>query len=147
MLPSAAIGKEGFHATSHRKPSGSAKNPWRPKKIFRASLIIVAPASAASASTASTCSSSPTLCASETRENAPCSTASTPTPSVTRLTLGSNARSLSSGVHDLRYCPADNRHSHRAVYSYSPECAEGLFRALRAEGFSEVGGGWGPEFQ
>src|ERR687894_19243 len=80
MLPSGAIGKEGFHATSHRKPSGSAKNPWRPKKISCASLIIVAPASAASASTASTCSSSPTLCASETRENAPCSTSSTPTP-------------------------------------------------------------------
>jgi hypothetical protein len=49
MLPSAAIGKEGFHATSHRKPSGSAKKPWRPKKISCASLTIVAPASAASA--------------------------------------------------------------------------------------------------
>src|SRR5215211_1963580 len=80
MLPSSPIGKEGFHATSHRKPSRSAKNPWRPKKISCASLTIVAPASAASASTESTCSSSATLCASEKRENPPCSTSSTSTP-------------------------------------------------------------------
>src|SRR5215203_5590550 len=80
MVPSGAIGKEGFHATSHRKPSGSAKNPWRPKKISCAPLTIVAPASAASASTESTCSSSATLCASEKRENPPCSTSSTSTP-------------------------------------------------------------------
>src|SRR5918995_2772820 len=78
MLPSAAIGKEGFHATSHKKPSGSAKKPWRPKKISCASLTIVAPASAASASTESTSSSSTTLCASEKPENPPCSTSSTP---------------------------------------------------------------------
>src|SRR5829696_808226 len=80
MLPSAAIGKEGFHATSHRKPSGSAKKPWRPKKISCASLTIVAPALAASASTESTCPSSATLCASEKRGNPPCSTPPTSTP-------------------------------------------------------------------
>src|SRR5918992_5499985 len=80
MLPSGAIGKEGFHATSQRKPSGSAKKPWRPKKISCASLTIVPPASAASASTESTCPSSATLCASEKRGNPPCSTSSTSTP-------------------------------------------------------------------
>src|SRR5829696_4082365 len=83
MLPSSAIGKEGFHATSHRKPSGSAKKPWRPKKISCASLTIVAPASAASASTESTSSSSATLCASEKREKLPLSTASASTPAST----------------------------------------------------------------
>src|SRR3712207_2893903 len=80
MLPSTAIAKEGFHATSHKKPSGSAKKPWRPKKISYASLTIVAPALAASASTESTCPSSATLCASERRANLPCSTSSTSTP-------------------------------------------------------------------
>src|SRR5919106_6936362 len=80
MLPSAAIGKEGFHATSQKKPSGSAKKPWRPKKISCASLTIVAPTWAASASTSSTCFSSATLCASETRENPLCSTSSTCMP-------------------------------------------------------------------
>src|SRR5215203_3466001 len=80
MLPFAAIGKEGFHAISQTKPSGSAKNPWRPKKTSCASLSIVAPASAASASTVSTCSSSATLCASEKRGNSPDSTSSTSTP-------------------------------------------------------------------
>src|SRR5215212_2051437 len=77
MLPSVAIGKEGFHATSQTKPSGSAKKPWRPKKTSCASLTIVAPAAAASASTESTCSSSATLCASEKRGNPPDSTSST----------------------------------------------------------------------
>src|SRR3712207_9405059 len=92
MLPSAVIGKEGFHATSHRKPSGSAKNPWRPKKISCASLIIVAPASAASASTESTRLSSATLCASEKRENLPCSTSFTSTPaSAANEALGKRA--------------------------------------------------------